>query len=120
LICDAAEVGAVLADMAAEVEIQLGLSLRPFTGSELRPESLDALTERNAGDLVVITLDRWLPKLVRSLDRNIVLLTGGGTVVLLAVGDIAERVLRVAPNLRNRLTDVLVLRPEEVFGDSRG
>ena len=119
LVCDAAEMDAVLADMAAEVQIQLGLNLRPFAASELRPGSLGALTEHNAGDLVVITLDRWLPALVCSFDRNIVLLTAGGTVVLLAIRDIAERVLSAAPNLRNRLTDVLVLRSDEAFGDSQ-
>jgi hypothetical protein len=119
LICNAGEMDTVLADMTAEVQAQLGLNLRPFAASELRPESLQALAKHYPGDLVVITLDHWLPMLVSSFDRNIVLLTAGGTVVLLAVRDIAERMLRVAPNLRNRLTDVLVLIPDEVFGDSR-
>jgi hypothetical protein len=119
LICDAAGVDAVVADMAAEVRIQLGLNLRPFVASQLRPESLEPFTQRYAGDVVVITLDRWLPTLVSSFDRNIVLLTATGTVALIATIEIAERVLRAAPNLRNRLTDVLFLKPEEVFGDSR-
>ena len=117
LVCDAAEMDAVLADMAAEVYIQLGLTLRPFAASELRPDTLAALSERNPGDLVVITLNRWVPALVSSFDRNIVLLTAGGTVVLLAIRDIAERMLSAAPNLRNRLTDVLVLRSDEALGD---
>jgi hypothetical protein len=119
LICDAGEMDMVLADMAAEVQTQLGLNLRPLSASELRPESLEALAKHHAGDLVVVTLDHWLPTLVSSFDRNIVLFTAGGTVVLLAIRDIAERMLRGAPNLRNRLTDVLVLIPDGVLGDSR-
>ena len=119
LICDPAEMDAVLADMAAEVQIQLGLELRAIAASTLRPETLEALTEHNAGQFVVIALAIWLPELISSLDRNIVLLTSGGAVALLTSSDIAEHVLISAPNLRNRLTDVLVFRPDEVFGDSR-
>jgi hypothetical protein len=118
LICDAAEMTSVLADMTVEVQIQLGLNLRSFAGSELHPGSLEALTERNVGDLAVIILDHWFPKLVRSFDRNVVMLTSGGTVVLLATPDIAEGMLRSAPNLRSRLTDILLLRPEEALREA--
>jgi hypothetical protein len=40
-------------------------------------------------------------------------------VLLLASHEIAERALAAGPNLRNRLTDVLLIKPDEAFGDAR-
>ena len=77
----------------------------------------DAFTPDTVSPLILITLDKWLPKLVGYFDRNIVLLTRAGTVLLVASRKIAERVLAVAPNLRNRLTDVLLVKPDEALGD---
>jgi len=120
LACDPAVMDAVRSDIAAEVQVQLGFHLRSLTASEVPPERLaEALTRDAVWPLVLITLDRWLPKLMRSFDGNIVLLTEAGTVLLVASREIAERVLATAPNLRNRLTDVLLIEPEEVFGDRR-
>jgi len=121
LVCEAAAMDAVRADMAAEVQIQLGLNLRSLAASEVRPERLeDAFTTETAWPMVLVTLDHWLPKLVDSLDRNIVLVTRAGTVLLLANHEIAQRALAAAPNLRSRLTDVLAIRPDEAFGGTRG
>jgi hypothetical protein len=81
---------------------------------------LDRLEEAFKRDpdrpVTLITLDHWLPKLVTALDRNVVSLTRGGAVLLLANQAIAERLLSAAPNLRNRLSDVLTIRPDEAFG----
>ncbi|MGB9456880.1 MAG: hypothetical protein WCB12_12605 [Bryobacteraceae bacterium] len=118
LICAAGERDAVLAEIAAEVEIQLGLNLHQLAGSELQPENLEPLINRDASDLIVIALDRWLPSLVGSFDRNVVLLTAGGTAMLLADADVVERILTAAPNLRNRLTDILLITPDEILRGS--
>jgi hypothetical protein len=120
LVCDAAAVDAVRADLAAEVQVQLGSNLRSLAASEVRPERLeDAFTLETDRPVVLVTLNRWLPKLVDSFDRNIVLLTRAGIVLLLASHEIGERALATGPNLRNRLTDVLSIKPDETFGDAR-
>lgn len=120
LVCDAAAVDAVRADIAAEVEVQLGFKVRSLAASEVLPERLeDAFTAETVRPVVLVTLDRWLPRLVDSFDRNIVLLTRAGIVLLLASQVIAERALAAGPNLRNRLTDVLSIKPDEAFGDAR-
>ncbi len=120
LISEGAAIDAVQADLAAEVRVQLGVNLRSLAASEVRPERLeDAFAADMASPVVLINLDRWAPKLIRSFDRNIVLMTRTGPVLLLTSPEIAERVLAVAPNLRNRLTDVLAIRPDEAFGGER-
>ena len=120
LICEAGAMNAVRADLTDEVQVQLGFDIRFLTASEVRPEKLE---EAFVGDavrpVVLITLDRWAPKLIGSLDRNIVVLTRAGTVLLLADRQIAERALAAAPNLRNRLADVLAITPDEAFGGAR-
>ena len=110
LMCNTALINAVQADLAAEVEIQLGSRLRSVSASEMRPGDLGAAL--NGGDVwpvFLITLDRWLPTLVESLDRNVVLLTEHGTVLILSSHEIAQRTLAAAPNLRNRITDILAI-----------
>ncbi len=120
LICEAGAMNAIRADLTDEVQVQLGFDIRFLTASEVRPEKLE---EAFAGDAVrpvtLITLDRWLPKLIDSLDCNIVVLTRAGTVLLLADRQIAERALTAAPNLRSRLADVLAITPDEAFGGAR-
>jgi hypothetical protein len=103
LIADAAEIEAVQADVAAEVEVQIG----------------DSLRSANPWPVILVTFDRWIPKLIDSLDRNIVLATSAGAVFLLANDEIGNRVLAAAPNLRNRLTDVLVIGPDPALGGLR-
>jgi len=119
LISEAAAIDAVQADIAAEVQVQLGVNLRSLAASEVRPERLeDAFGADSMSPVVLITLDHWVPKLIDSLDRNIVLVIRAGPVLLLANFEIAERALAAAPNLRNRLTDVLAIRPDESVGGS--
>ena len=114
LISEAGAIDAVQADLAAEVQVQLGVNLRSLTASEVRPERLeDAFRAESVSPVVLLTLDRWTPKLIDSLDRNIVLVARTGPVLLLTNSELAERALAAAPNLRNRLTDVLTIRPEE-------
>lgn len=120
LVCETAVSDAVRADIAAEAQIQLGLNLRSLAASDVLPERLeDIFTPDSVLPLILITLDRWLPKLVDSFDRNVVFWARAGIVLLIASREIAERVLAAAPNLRNRLTDVLLIKPDEVFGDTR-
>jgi len=110
--------GAVRTDLEAEVQVQLGVDLRSLSSAEVQPERLgDVFSHGTAWPVILITLDRWLPKLADSFDRNIVLLARSGTVLFVAGRDIAERVLAAAPNLRNRLTDILLITPDETFGD---
>jgi hypothetical protein len=118
LICEAVALEAVQADTEAELKVQLGLSLRSLPASGVRPERIeDALGSEASGTIPLVILDQWLPKLVASFDRNVVLLATNGTVLLLGTREIAERTLAAAPNLRNRVTDVLSIRPDQVFGD---
>jgi len=120
LVCEAGAMQAVRADIAAEVQVQLGFNLRSLAASEVRPERPEeAFTRETDRPVVLVTLDRWLPRLVDSFDCNIVLLTRAGIVLLLASHEIAERALAAGPNLRNRLTDVLLIKPDEAFGDAR-
>ena len=118
LISEVDTMGTVRADVADEVRAQLGVNVRSLLASEMFPERLgDAFRADTA--VVLITLDHWAPRLVDSLDRNIVLLARVGTVLLLASQEVAERALAAAPNLRNRLTDVLAMKPDEAFGGAR-
>jgi hypothetical protein len=117
LISDTGATRAIEADIAAEVQVQLGLGLRSLVAAEMRLDRLEEAFKRDPDrPVTLITLDHWLPKLVTALDRNVVSLTRGGAVLLLANQAIAERLLSAAPNLRNRLSDVLTIRPDEAFG----
>jgi hypothetical protein len=117
LIAEDADAAAVQSDMSAEIQVQLGANLRSLAASKIRPEGLqEAFRADAAWPVVLIIMDRWAPKLIDSLDCNVVLMTGVGTVLLLANNEIAERVLTAAPNLRNRLTDVLAVGPDQAFG----
>jgi len=117
LIAKPAEVDAVKFDLKEEVDVQLGLKLRSVVAAELWLETIeDVFKPDPASPVVLITMDRWMPKLVRTFDRNVVLLTRAGPVLLLANPEIAERTLVAAPNLRNRLTDILAIYPDEAFG----
>jgi hypothetical protein len=117
LISDTGATRAIEADIAAEVQLQLGLGLRSLVAAEMRLDRLEEAFKRDPDrPVTLITLDHWLPKLVTALDRNVVSLTRGGAVLLLANQAIAERLLSAAPNLRNRLSDVLTIRPDEAFG----
>lgn len=119
LVCETAAMDAILADIMAEVQVQFGFNPRLLSASRVPPERLeDAFTSDSTSPLVLVTLDRWLPQLVDSFDRNVVLLTRDGIVLLVASRKIAERVLATAPNLRNRLTDILSMRTDEAFGDA--
>lgn len=117
LILESSTIGSVRADIAAEIQVQLGIRLRFLTASEMRPEMLDDAFNRNVDSpIVLIALDRPVPRLIESLDRNVVLMESSGIVLLLGPREIAYRVLTAAPNLRNRLTDVLTINPDESFG----
>jgi len=52
----------------------------------------------------VDSIDRYAPFLVQD----------GGQLVLIADQGLAERILRSAPNLRNRLTDIFQVEPDDM------
>jgi hypothetical protein len=107
---------AIHADIAAEVQVQLGVGLRALAPADLRFDgSEDAFAQDPDRPVALITLDHWMPQLVTALDRNVVLLTKGGAVLLLANAKIAERMLAEAPNLRNRLTDIFAIVLDEAL-----
>lgn len=117
LICERADIEAVQADIAAEVGVQFGTEVRLLDASL---PSLDHLLEasyrNDASRTTLFTFRHWEHKLVNSLDRNIVLIAQRGPVLFLAALEVAERTLAAAPNLRNRLADVLFIKPDEVLG----
>ena len=116
LIADAPAIQAIQADIAAEVQVQIGVALQALAAVDVRLDKLeDVLAPAPDTRVTLITLDRWLPNLVTALDRNIVLLTRSGAVLLLASPEVAERILPAAPNLRNRLTGVFAIRLEEAI-----
>jgi len=117
LILESSTTDAVRSDIAAEIQVQLGIGVRSLIASQMRPEMFDdAFKPDVERPVVLITLDRPAPRLIDSLDRNVVLLERSGIVLLLGRRDLANRVLTAAPNLRNRLTDVLAINPDEAFG----
>src|ERR1022692_481544 len=102
LVADAPAMRAIQADIAAEVQVQIGVTLHAFDAADQ-----DALAHDPDTPVTLITFDHWLPKFVTAIDRNIVLLTRNGAMLLLASQEVVERMLAAAPNLRSRLTDVL-------------
>ena len=121
LVCDDRSTGVVRSDLVAEIEIQLGFKVQSLAASRVRPDKLEDGLKQSGTDwsIVLLIFDHWLPKLTESIDRNVVLLTRAGTVLLLANPKIAERVLAAAPNLRNRITDVLSIKPDEALEGTR-
>jgi hypothetical protein len=115
LICDAESVAAVEADLRAEAEVQLGAAIRVDTASDVLRNSLPL---RHDGSIRLIYFDQWLPELVEAMDKHSALLVqDGGQLLLLADGSTVERILKSAPNLRSRLTDVFRIGPDDL---SRG
>jgi len=114
LIAEASNIEGIRADIATEVQVQLGVKLRSMLASEMQADRLQDVFEPQS--VVLITMDRHSPRLIESLDRNVVLLTRAASVLLLADFEMAERALVAAPNLRNRLADILAIAPDAGFG----
>src|ERR1039458_8228850 len=74
LISEAHTMQPIQADIAAEVQVQLGVGLRALAAADARFDgSEDAFARDPDRPVTLITLDHWLPKLVTALDRNVVL-----------------------------------------------
>ncbi|MGD0772074.1 MAG: hypothetical protein ABSC05_04555 [Candidatus Solibacter sp.] len=117
IIVEPATTAGIQTDLLAEIKIQLGTRVRSMVASSLQPERLDDAFKPEADrPVILVSIDRWVPRLIRSMDRNVVLLTRGGAILLLANRALAERVLSAAPHLRNRLVDVLEITPDSMFG----
>jgi hypothetical protein len=121
LLCEADDLSAVAADLSAEIEVQLGISVRSATASEVGERGVDeTLGWQSAYPALLLTLDAWTPELVSALDRNITLLENAVNVfILLTTHGLCERTLAAAPNYRNRLTDIFQIAPDEAFADMR-
>jgi hypothetical protein len=112
LICADPDIDSVRSDLELEVRAQLGFLPRSFSTSEVISDRLeDAFSQNEEKPFVIITVDHWNPGLFQSLDRNVVLLERAGTVILIATAEFAERALVKAPNMRNRFTDILAVKP---------
>ena len=115
LICESESMVAVEADLRAEAEVQLGVAIRVDTASDVLRNSLPVWHD---GSTRLIHFDQWLPELVDAMDRHSALLVqDGGQLLLLADSSTAERILKKAPNLRSRLTDVFSIRPDDLPRD---
>jgi len=115
LICESESMLAVEADLRAEAEVQLGVAIRVDTASDVLRNSLPVWHD---GSTRLIHFDQWLPELVDAMDRHSALLVqDGGQLLLLADSSTAERILKKAPNLRSRLTDVFSIRPDDLPRD---
>lgn len=115
LICESESMEAVEADLRAEAEVQLGAAIRVDTASDVLRNSLPLWHD---GSTRLIHFDQWLPELVDAMDRHSALLVqDGGQLLLLAEGSTAERILKKAPNLRSRLTDVFRIGPDDLSRD---
>jgi hypothetical protein len=116
LICDGAAAAAVKADLLAEADVQLGSTIHVDTATQVLCNRLPTWRD---GSTRLIFFDDWLPDLVQAMDRHSSLLVqDGGQLLLLADKDTAQRLLRTAPNLRSRLTDVFQITSDELSGGS--
>jgi hypothetical protein len=118
LVCEFSDIDAVQTDIAAEVAVQFGSKIQILESSEFSIDGIVKATERrDPPRLILLILRRWEHRLIDSLDRNVILLTAGCQVVILADSAIANRTLAAAPNLRNRIADVLTIKPDEALRD---
>jgi hypothetical protein len=113
LICEAGEAERVKDELSAEMKVQLASELQILDASSTTfKKLLEAIAANDGTGIVLVDFHRWDKTLTESIDRNVVSLTTGGPVILLAGFDVTERLLRAAPNLRSRLADVLSIKPD--------
>ena len=104
------------ADLRAEVDVQLSLSL-PIgrVSGALDGDTLLGLPD--SGAIRALRIDRWSPELVTLLDTHVIRLEQTGAQFLfLTTPALGEKLLIEAPNFRNRLTDVLRVIPDDPSG----
>jgi len=113
LICEAEAASAVESDLLDEIRAQLDGPVHVETASEL----LSQFSLSRDTSIRLVHINQSFPDLISSLDRHSPLLVrDGGQLLLLAVKQTAERLLEKAPNLRNRLTGVFQIEPEDLSG----
>jgi hypothetical protein len=102
----------VEADLRAEFEVQMGRRMK--IGRVSRTHDVQEALDSPASEQVrVLRIDRLSSRVVAMLDTHVVRLErAGAQFVFLATQELAERLLTRAPNLRNRLTEVLRIVPE--------
>jgi hypothetical protein len=112
IICADADIDSVRSDLELEVRAQLGFFPRSFSASKASSDRLENIfSQDEVRPFVLITIDHWKSGLFQSLDRNVVLLKRAGVVIFIATPTFAERALAKAPNMRNRFTDILAVKP---------
>jgi hypothetical protein len=112
LICDDSDIDSVRSDLEMEVRAQFGFFPRSFSASEVIWDRLeDVFSQNKEKPSLLITINHWKPGLFESIDRNVVLLERAGNVILITTAAFAERALVKAPNMRNRFTDILAVKP---------
>jgi hypothetical protein len=116
LIYEEGAQSAIEADLQAEVEVQLSSPLAIGRVSEmLEVDNLLGLPD--VGGIRVLRIDRWSPELVALLDTHVIRLEQAGAQFLfLTTLVLTEKLLGVAPNFRNRLTEILRIVPDDPSG----
>jgi hypothetical protein len=114
LVFDEGAKAAVEDDLRSEFEVQMGIRLK--IGRASHPQDVEKAITLEASDQVrVLKIDRMSPRVLAILDTHVIRLERAGVqFVFLATHELAERLLMRAPNLRNRLTEVLCIVPENI------
>ncbi len=116
LIYEEGSQSAIEADLQAEVDVQLSSSL-PIGRVSERLDIGGLLGLPDHGPIRVLRIDRWSPELIALLDTHVIRLEQTGAQFLfLATPVLAQKLLVEAPNLRNRLTEVLRIVPDDPSG----
>jgi hypothetical protein len=114
LICKPSEMEVVQENLKAEIAVQFGSDLLCMDGSNMPADEIfSPMTRNREPRIILLRMPNWERRLIDSIDRNIVLLAEAGTVLMLTSLDLAERILAAAPNLSSRLSDVLVIGPDQ-------
>jgi hypothetical protein len=116
LICEEIAQDDIVAELRAEVEVQLGIRLPIALVSELlRGDNGFGLEDMDP--IRVLRIDRWSPELIGLLDTHVVRLERSGAQLLFLTTDrLSEQLLVAAPNFRSRLTEILRILPDDISG----
>jgi len=118
LIWEDAEQFAIEADLQAEAEVQLGIQLPTGSISDLLREP-GGVRLGDTDQIRAFRIENVSPELVGLLDTHVIRLERSGAQFLfLATDELSEQLLEVAPNFRNRLTEILRILPDDPSGDA--
>ncbi|QOY87778.1 hypothetical protein [Paludibaculum fermentans] len=116
LICPREDQAEAEEELKAEVELQLGAPLPIYRSSELLSWSGETASP-GVPAVQLLNIEQWSLELVAALDTHVVRVERNAAQLLFLTTDaIAEQLLVGAPNLRNRLTEILQFIPESDGG----